>query len=128
MFTHLHTHTEYSLLDGLSTIPDLVARAKALGQDALAITDHGNLHGALQFYEEARANGIKPIIGLEGYVAPGSRFDAAPPRARPSTSPCSRRTRPATATCSSSPPPPTSRASTTARASTVSCSNSTTRA
>ena len=75
MFTHLHTHTEYSLLDGLSTIPDLVARAKALGQDALAITDHGNLHGALQFYEEARANGIKPIIGLEGYVAPGSRFD-----------------------------------------------------
>ena len=54
---------------------DLVARAKALGQDALAITDHGNLHGALQFYEEARANGIKPIIGLEGYVAPGSRFD-----------------------------------------------------
>ena len=75
MFTHLHTHTEYSLLDGLSTIPDLVARAKALGQDALAITDHGNLHGALQFYEEARANEIKPIIGLEGYVAPGSRFD-----------------------------------------------------
>ena len=75
MFTHLHTHTEYSLLDGLSTIPDLVARAKALGQDALAITDHGNLHGALQFYEEARANEIKPIIGIEGYVAPGSRFD-----------------------------------------------------
>ena len=75
MFTHLHTHTEYSLLDGLSTIPDLVTRAKALGQDALAITDHGNLHGALQFYEEARANEIKPIIGLEGYVAPGSRFD-----------------------------------------------------
>ena len=75
MFTHLHTHSEYSLLDGLSTIPDLVARAKALGQDALAITDHGNLHGALQFYEEARANELKPIIGLEGYVAPGSRFD-----------------------------------------------------
>ena len=62
MFTHLHTHTEYSLLDGLSTIPDLVARAKALGQDALAITDHGNLHGALQFYEEARANEIKPHV------------------------------------------------------------------
>ena len=75
MFTHLHTHSEYSLLDGLSTIPGLVARAKELGQDALAITDHGNLHGALQFYEQAREHGVKPIIGLEGYVAPGSRFD-----------------------------------------------------
>ena len=83
MFVHLHTHTEYSLLDGLSTIPDLVARAKALGQDALAITDHGNLHGALQFYEEARRQEIKPIIGLEGYVAPGSRLERKPPERTP---------------------------------------------
>ena len=83
MFVHLHTHTEYSLLDGLSTIPDLVARAKALGQDALAITDHGNLHGALQFYEEARRQEIKPIIGLEGYVAPGSRLERKPSERTP---------------------------------------------
>ena len=78
MFTHLHTHSEFSLLDGLSAIPDLVARAKELGQDALAITDHGNLHGALRFYDEARAQGLKPIVGLEGYVAPGSRLDRSP--------------------------------------------------
>ena len=75
MFAHLHTHTEYSLLDGLSTIPKLVTRAKGLGQDALAITDHGNLHGALQFYEEARRQELNPIIGLEGYVARGSRLE-----------------------------------------------------
>ncbi len=75
MFAHLHTHSEYSLLDGLSKIPDLVARAKALGQESLAITDHGVLYGAVQFYEAARAAGVKPIIGLEGYVAHGSRHD-----------------------------------------------------
>ena len=83
MFTHLHTHTEYSLLDGMSTIPDLVTRAKALGQDALAITDHGNLHGALQFYEEARRQELNPIIGLEGYVAPGSRLERNPAQRTP---------------------------------------------
>ena len=75
MFAHLHTHSEYSLLDGLSKIPDLVARAKALGQEALALTDHGALYGAVQFYEEAIRAGVKPIIGLEGYVAHGSRHD-----------------------------------------------------
>ena len=75
MFAHLHTHSEFSLLDGLSKIPELVARARDLGQNALAITDHGAMYGAIQFYEAARANGVKPIIGLEAYVAPGSRFD-----------------------------------------------------
>ena len=75
MFTHLHTHSEYSLLDGLSRIGDLVTRAKALGQESLALTDHGVLYGAIQFYEEALRAGVKPIIGLEGYVARGSRHD-----------------------------------------------------
>ncbi len=74
MFTHLHVHTEYSLLDGMCRIPQLVARAKELGMDALAITDHGVLHGAIQFYSAAREAGIKPIIGCEAYIALGSRF------------------------------------------------------
>ncbi|MSQ31260.1 MAG: PHP domain-containing protein, partial [Dehalococcoidia bacterium] len=78
MFTHLHTHTEYSLLDGLSKIEPLVERAQALGQTALAITDHGALYGAIEFYETAKKHGIKPIIGMEAYVAPGSRFDRDP--------------------------------------------------
>ncbi|MQC25380.1 MAG: DNA polymerase III subunit alpha [Chloroflexi bacterium] len=78
MFTHLHTHTEYSLLDGLSKIEPLVKRAKELGQDALAITDHGAMYGAIEFYETARKHGIKPILGIEAYVAPGSRFDKDP--------------------------------------------------
>lgn len=73
MFTHLHTHSEYSLLDGLSRIPDLVSRAQEMGQTALAITDHGNMYGAIQFYEEARKHDIKPILGIEAYVAKGSR-------------------------------------------------------
>ena len=75
MFTHLHTHTEYSLLDGMSRIPQLLDRAQELGMDAIAMTDHGALYGALDFYREAKARGIKPIIGLEAYVAPGSRHD-----------------------------------------------------
>ena len=83
MYAHLHTHSEYSLLDGMSTIPDLVARAKALGQDALAVTDHGALYGALKFYEEARATGVNPIVGLEAYVAPGSRLDRNPQERTP---------------------------------------------
>jgi DNA polymerase III subunit alpha len=74
MFTHLHTHSEYSLLDGLSRIPDLVERAKGVGQSALAITDHGNLYGAIEFYEEARKHDLKPILGIEAYMARGSRF------------------------------------------------------
>ena len=82
-FAHLHTHTEYSLLDGMSAIPDLVARAKELGQDALAITDHGALYGALKFHDEARAAGVNPIVGLEAYVAPGSRLDRNPQERTP---------------------------------------------
>ncbi len=73
MFTHLHVHTEYSLLDGLSRIPALVQRAKELGMDSLAITDHGALYGAVEFYAECREAGIKPIIGCEVYVARGKR-------------------------------------------------------
>ena len=68
-FTHLHVHTHYSLLDGLSKIPELVARIKELGMDSIAVTDHGNMYGAIEFYKEAKKEGIKPIIGMEGYVA-----------------------------------------------------------
>lgn len=74
MFSHLHVHTEYSLLDGMCRIPQLVARAKELGMDSLAITDHGVLYGAIQFYLEAKEAGIKPIIGSEVYLSPGSRL------------------------------------------------------
>jgi DNA polymerase III subunit alpha len=77
-FVHLHCHSHYSLLDGASKIPPLVRRAKALGMDALAITDHGNLYGAVEFLREAKAAGLKPIIGLEAYVAPGRRTDRSP--------------------------------------------------
>ena len=73
-FVHLHCHTHYSLLDGASRISTLVDRAKALGMSALAITDHGNLHGALDFYRTAKAADLNPIIGYEAYIAPGSRF------------------------------------------------------
>src|SRR5579884_2379260 len=69
-FVHLHTHTEYSLLDGLSKIPKLVKKAKELGMDALAITDHGVMYGAIEFYNACRSEGIKPIIGCEMYMAP----------------------------------------------------------
>ena len=74
MFTHLHVHTEYSLLDGMCRIPQLVSRAKELGMDSLAITDHGVMYGAVQFYLGAKEAGIKPIIGCEVYVAQDSRF------------------------------------------------------
>lgn len=74
-FTHLHVHTQYSLLDGSAKIKELVPRAKELGMDALAITDHGAMYGVIEFYKTCKANGIKPIIGCEVYVAPGSRFD-----------------------------------------------------
>ncbi|TSC83160.1 MAG: Uncharacterized protein G01um101419_206 [Parcubacteria group bacterium Gr01-1014_19] len=69
-FTHLHTHSHYSLLDGLAKIDDLVKRAKELGMDSLALTDHGNLYGAIEFYKAAKAAGIKPIIGVEAYIMP----------------------------------------------------------
>lgn len=74
-FTHLHVHTQYSLLDGMSKIPELIAKTKELGMDSIAITDHGVMYGVIDFYKEAKAQGIKPIIGCEVYVAPGSRFD-----------------------------------------------------
>ncbi len=73
MFTHLHLHTEYSLLDGLSRIPQLLDRVREMGQEACAITDHGALYGAIDFYQEARSRHIKPIIGVEAYVAHGKR-------------------------------------------------------
>ena len=72
-FVHLHCHTHYSLLDGASRIPELVALTKSLGMNAIAITDHGNLFGAIEFYKECAAAGINPIIGYEAYVAPGKR-------------------------------------------------------
>lgn len=74
-FTHLHVHTEYSLLDGSSKIKEITKRAKELGMDSLAITDHGVMYGVIDFYEAARKVGIKPVLGCEVYVAPGSRFD-----------------------------------------------------
>ena len=74
-FTHLHTHTEYSLLDGSNKIKEYVARVKELGMDAAAITDHGVMFGVIDFYRAAKAEGIKPILGCEVYVAPNSRFD-----------------------------------------------------
>ena len=73
MFTHLHVHTEYSLLDGMCPIPRLIDRAQELGMDSLAITDHGTMYGVVDFYLQARARGVKPIIGCEVYVAPHSR-------------------------------------------------------
>ena len=74
-FVHLHVHTEYSLLDGACRIPKLVQRVKALGQEAVAITDHGVMYGVVDFYKACKAEGIKPIIGCEVYVAPRTRFD-----------------------------------------------------
>ncbi len=74
-FVHLHCHSHYSLLDGASSISKLVKRAKSHGMTALALTDHGNLHGALEFYKKAKEGGINPILGYEAYVAPGSRYE-----------------------------------------------------
>jgi len=73
MFTHLHTHTEFSLLDGMSRIAPLLDRTKEIGMEALAMTDHGALYGAVDFYLEATARQIKPIIGVEAYVARSGR-------------------------------------------------------
>ena len=74
-FIHLHLHTQFSLLDGACRIPDLLALAKQYNMDSLAITDHVNMFGAIDFYTEAQKAGIKPVIGCEVYVAPGSRLD-----------------------------------------------------
>jgi DNA polymerase-3 subunit alpha len=82
-FVHLHTHSEYSLLDGANRIPDLLDRVSTLGMDSLAITDHGNLHGAWTFYEEAKARHIRPILGFEAYLAFGSRHAREKPADAP---------------------------------------------
>jgi DNA polymerase-3 subunit alpha len=74
-FVHLHVHSEYSLLDGACRIPELAARAAELKMPALALSDHGNLFGAIEFYQECRKVGVKPIVGCEVYLAPGSRFE-----------------------------------------------------
>lgn len=79
-FVHLHTHTEYSLLDGSNKIKEYVARVKELGMNAAAITDHGVMYGVIDFYRAAKAAGIRPVIGCEVYVAPASRFDREPGR------------------------------------------------
>jgi DNA polymerase III subunit alpha len=83
-FVHLHTHSEYSLLDGASQIPDLVAHVKRLGMDSLAVTDHGNMHAAWSFYEEAKAQKIRPILGFEAYLAFGPRQAREKPPHAPS--------------------------------------------
>ena len=83
-FTHLHLHSEYSLLDGGNRVQALVDRVKELGMSAVAVTDHGNLYAAFEFHEAARAAGVKPILGIEAYVAPdrdggpGDRRDRTP--------------------------------------------------
>ena len=74
-FVHLHAHTEYSMLDGAAKINDYLKKVKELNQPAAAMTDHGNLYGALEFVRQAESFGIKPIIGYEAYVTPGSRFE-----------------------------------------------------
>ena len=77
-FTHLHTHTHYSLLDGLSKIPELLDRVKELGMDSIAITDHGNMYGAIEFYQEAKKRDIKPILGIEAYLSNYEMHDKRP--------------------------------------------------
>ncbi len=77
-FVHLHVHSEYSLLDGACRIKDLVKKVKDMGQTAVAVTDHGNMYAAVEFYNECKAQGIKPIIGCEVYVSPRGRFDKMP--------------------------------------------------
>ncbi|HEY4523287.1 MAG TPA: DNA polymerase III subunit alpha [Candidatus Paceibacterota bacterium] len=74
-FVHLHNHSHYSLLDGLTKIDEMVERAKELGMESIALTDHGNLYGAIEFYKKAKKIGIKPILGVEAYLAPSSRFN-----------------------------------------------------
>ena len=81
-FVHLHNHTEYSMLDGAARVEEMVLAAKADGQRAIAITDHGNLYGVIDFYEACRRHGLTPIIGLEAYMAANSRFDRPPRRGK----------------------------------------------
>src|SRR4030095_8649144 len=72
-FVHLHVHTHYSLLDGACRVSDLVKRTKALGMDAISITDHGCMFGVVEFFNECKKEGIRPILGMEAYIAPGDR-------------------------------------------------------
>ncbi|MFM2183231.1 MAG: polymerase alpha subunit [Actinomycetota bacterium] len=81
-FTHLHVHTEFSMLDGAARLDELVARAVEDGQPALGMTDHGNMYGALEFYKECHRQGIKPVIGTEAYMAHDSRHERPPRRGR----------------------------------------------
>ena len=99
-FTHLHVHTEYSLLDGACRIDDLVRRLKELGQTSVAITDHGVMYGCVEFYKACQAEGIKPIIGCEVYVAPGPALTKCMNwTARPGIWCCCAGTRKVTAIC-----------------------------
>ena len=81
-FVHLHNHTEYSMLDGAARIGDALDKAVRDSQPAMAITDHGNMYGVLDFYKEANRRGVNPIIGIEAYMAGGSRFDRPARRGR----------------------------------------------
>src|SRR3954452_12806860 len=78
-FVHLHVHTHYSLLDGACKIPALVSKAKAMGMKTIAITDHGCMFGVIEFYNECKKQGVKPILGMEAYMAPGDRRDRSTP-------------------------------------------------
>ena len=128
-FVHLHLHTEYSLLDGATHVDELVERAQQLGMRAVGITDHGNMFGAVTFHDVCREKGIKPILGCEIYVAPGSRFEKT---MLERDEPYNHLTLLAanagdTTTSSSSSRSATRRVSTTARASTRTCWRSTPR-
>src|SRR5947208_14452233 len=79
-FVHLHLHSQYSLLDGANRLDDVIAAAKEAGMPAMALTDHGNMFGAIEFYNRAKAAGVKPILGMEAYVAQGSRTERVPNR------------------------------------------------
>ncbi|MBI2247752.1 MAG: PHP domain-containing protein [Armatimonadetes bacterium] len=117
-FVHCHLHTEYSLLDGHSRIPALIERARQLEMPAIAITDHGAMYGVVEFYLQAKEAGVKPIIGVEAYVATAaSRTATRSWTATSRISSCWRRMRKATGTSSGSPRSPTSTAFTTSPAS-----------
>src|SRR3954468_13269803 len=79
-FVHLHLHSQFSLLDGANRLDDVIRAAAEAGMPAMALTDHGNMFGAIEFYNRARAAGIKPILGVEGYVVPGDLHDRTPGR------------------------------------------------
>jgi DNA polymerase-3 subunit alpha len=81
-FAHLHLHTEFSMLDGAARVTDVIAAARADGQPAIGITDHGNMYGVLDFYKEAKAEGIKPVLGTEAYMAAQSRYERPVRRGR----------------------------------------------